>query len=157
MPAVCQASRPGRLVAALLAAVLVLATGAAGAQEAAPKKPVATQEIFSGDKTAAGQPILLPSGPVRLVATTYDIAPGVALPVHRHPFPRYAYVLAGTLTVTDEERGEKTTYKPGDVIVEMVGRWHSGRNVGTDPVRLLVIDQVPDGTTGNTELRPGGQ
>ena len=46
------------------------------------------------------------------------------------------------------------TYHAGDMVVESVGRWHYGENVGTVPVRLLVIDQVPRGRA-TTVLRPG--
>ena len=88
---------------------------------------------------------MLPTGSVRMIASTYVIAAGAELPVHKHPFSRYAYVLAGRLTVTDAETGREFAYKEGDIVVELVDRWHSGRNAGTDAVRLLVIDQVPDG------------
>lgn len=120
--------------------------------DTAPAPPVVVREVFSGNTTAAGQPIVLPQKNARLVVSTYDIAPGARLPVHKHPAPRYAYVLAGTLTVTDAESGEAKTYSAGDVIVEMVDRWHYGANTGSEPVRLLVIDQT-EGTAPNTELR----
>jgi quercetin dioxygenase-like cupin family protein len=136
---------------ALIAIPLLLWSAAAAAQEAA-QKPIVTREILSTTRTAAGQPIVLPPGPVRLIVTQYDIAPGATLPVHKHPYQRYAYVLAGALTVTETDTGAKHDYKAGDVVVEMVERWHSGQNLGTEPVRLLVIDQVPDGMA-NTVLR----
>jgi quercetin dioxygenase-like cupin family protein len=74
------------------------------------------------------------------------------LPVHKHPGPRYAYVQAGNLRVTNVETGQSIDYKPGDFIVEMIGLWHQGANVGTDTVRLLVIDQV-EGNEPNTILK----
>jgi len=129
-----------------LAAVVLLFSTIAAVGDQIGTKPVVVSEILSTTATAAGQPIVLPGGPVRLVATTYEIAPGAALPVHKHPFQRYAYVLTGTLTVTETESGRTYPYKAGDFIVEMVDRWHSGQNVGSAPVRLLVIDQVPDGS-----------
>ncbi|TIU12036.1 MAG: cupin domain-containing protein, partial [Mesorhizobium sp.] len=82
----------------------------------------------------------------------FGIAPGATLPVHKHPFPRYAYVEAGTLQVTNVETGKSNTYKSGDFIIEMIGQWHQATNVGADPVKLLVIDQVEEGTK-NTVLR----
>ena len=136
---------------ALIATILLVsATAAAGDQ--AGLKPIVTSEIVSTTVTAAGQPIVLPTGAVRLIATRYEIAPGAALPVHKHPYPRYAYVLAGNLKVTEADTGASQAYKAGDVIVEMVDRWHSGQNTGSDPVSLVVIDQVPEGST-NTVLR----
>lgn len=121
--------------------------------ETAQTPPVVVQQIFSSDKTAAGQPINLPPGDVTVSVSTYTIAPGAKLPVHEHPFPRYAYVLAGTIAVTDAETGKTTTYRPGEVIIEMIGRWHSGENVGPDPVELLVFDQAPKGAQ-TTILKP---
>jgi quercetin dioxygenase-like cupin family protein len=102
--------------------------------------------------TADGKPILLPQKDAQVVASIFDIPPGASLPVHKHPFPRYGYVLAGTLQVTKAETGEKFTYKTGDFIVEMIGEWHQGANTGTEPVKLLVIDQVEKGAK-NTIIR----
>lgn len=84
--------------------------------------------------------------------SAYQIAPGATLPVHKHPFPRYAYVEAGTLKVTNVETGSSNTYKTGDFIVEMIGQWHQATNIGSDPVKLLVIDQVEQGAK-NTILK----
>ncbi|RUW30320.1 cupin domain-containing protein, partial [Mesorhizobium sp. M1E.F.Ca.ET.041.01.1.1] len=84
--------------------------------------------------------------------SAYQIAPGATLPVHKHPFPRYAYVEAGTLKVTNVETGASNTYKTGDFIVEMIGQWHQATNIGADPVKLLVIDQVEQGAK-NTILQ----
>lgn len=127
-----------------------LAVAAAIAEEPAAK----VTTLFSGTTTAAGQPILLPSGPVKIIVSEYEIAPGAVLPVHRHPYQRYAYVQAGTLRVTNAETGASMVYHAGDVIVEMVDLWHSGANIGQDPVRLLVIDQMPPDKS-NTILKDG--
>jgi quercetin dioxygenase-like cupin family protein len=102
--------------------------------------------------TATGQPIALPQKDAQVIVSMFDIPPGAALPVHQHPFPRYGYVLAGTLQVTRIETGEVQTYKTGDFIVEMIGQWHQGANPGPDAVKLLVIDQVEEGAQ-NTILR----
>lgn len=114
--------------------------------------PVVVTPLTSRTETASGQPITLPQKNVQVLVSTYDIAAGATLPVHKHPFPRYAYVQAGTLQVTNVETGKSNTYKTGDFIVEMIGQWHQATNVGTDPVKLLVIDQVEQGTK-NTVLR----
>ena len=71
--------------------------------------------------------------------------------MHEHPYPRYAYVLSGTLEIT--VLGGKTyRYKAGDFIAEVIRQWHTGRNIGDTPVRLLVIDQVVPGHS-NTVFR----
>ena len=82
---------------------------------------------------------------VEVAASIFDIAPGATLPVHKHPFPRYGYVLAGTLKVTNVDTGKSDMFKAGDFIVEMIDQWHQGSNIGADPVKLLVIDQIEAG------------
>jgi quercetin dioxygenase-like cupin family protein len=114
--------------------------------------PVVVLPLATKSETASGQPITLPQKNVEVLVSSYQIAPGAVLPVHKHPFPRYAYVEAGTLQVTNVESGKSTTYKTGDFIVEMIGQWHQATNIGTDPVKLLVIDQV-EGDAKNTVLR----
>jgi quercetin dioxygenase-like cupin family protein len=127
----------------VLPALLLLASSVALGENANPG-PVVSSQIQSTAVTAARQPIVLPQGPVRLIVTRIEIAPGATLPVHKHPCQRYAYVLSGNLTVTEADTGARTDYKPGEVVVEMVDRWHSGKSTGTDPVRLIVFDQVPE-------------
>ena len=137
-----------RLMAVALIATLV-ASAPSGGQEAEATGKVRAKRIFSGTTTNSGQPIRLPQGDVEVVAWMYDIPPGSKLPVHKHPSQRYAYVLQGTLQVTDVATGRRFEYKPGDFIVEMVDGWHYGANNGRQAVRLLVIDQVPPGQTNS--------
>jgi quercetin dioxygenase-like cupin family protein len=62
------------------------------------------------------------------------------------------YVLSGTITVYNEETKLSQTFKPGDVIVESVAKWHSGTNPGPEPLKLLVIDEAPAGAQ-TTEVK----
>lgn len=117
-----------------------------------PGSPVLVTPVTKTTVTADGKPIVLPQKDAQVVVSIYDIAAGASLPMHKHPYPRYAYVLAGTLQVTKADTGETFTYKPGDFIVEVIDEWHQGANIGADPVKLLVIDQVEDGAQ-NTILR----
>jgi quercetin dioxygenase-like cupin family protein len=114
--------------------------------------PVVVTPLASKTTTASGQPITLPQKNVEVQVSAYQIAPGTTLPVHKHPFPRYAYVEQGTLKVTNVETGVANTYKTGDFIIEMIGQWHQATNIGADPVKLLVIDQVEQGAK-NTILK----
>lgn len=108
-------------------------------------KPVIVRPVMSATTTSSGQPIVLPQKDAQVVVSTYEIAPGAVLPVHKHPFPRYAYVQAGSLRVTNNDTGKSEDFKPGDFIVEAVGQWHFGTNTGKDAVKLLVIDMVEKG------------
>jgi quercetin dioxygenase-like cupin family protein len=126
----------------MAAGAMMIAATTLHAEEA---RPVIVKQLLSTDITAGGRPITLPSKDAQLTVSTYEIAPGATLPEHKHPFSRYAYVLAGTLRVTNTETGKSEAYNPGDFITEIVGQWHQGTNIGTDTVKLLVIDQVEKG------------
>ncbi|MBA1139371.1 cupin domain-containing protein [Mesorhizobium neociceri] len=138
------------LASTLLFAVALSANPAAALDSSSP--PVVVTPLADRTQTASGQPIMLPQKNVQVLVSTYDIAVGATLPVHKHPFARYAYVEAGTLKVTNVETGNSNTYKTGDFIVEMIGQWHQATNVGDGPVKLLVIDQVEQGAK-NTILQ----
>lgn len=138
------------LASALLLAAALSSTAARALDSSG--TPVVVTPLASRTTTASGQPIALPQKNVEVQVSAYEIAPGATLPVHKHPFPRYAYVEAGTLKVTNVETGNSNTYKTGDFIVEMIGQWHQATNIGTDAVKLLVIDQVEQGVK-NTILK----
>ena len=121
----------------------MLAGALCAAADDVPQVKVTT--IFSSMTTAIGQPIVLPKANAEVHVTVYEIPVGARLAVHKHPFPRYAYVLAGKLRVTEEDNGRTFDYIAGDFLIEMVDTWHFGTNIGTEPVRLLVIDQVEAG------------
>ena len=122
------------------ALVVVLAVFPAHAQD----QPTATV-VQTLETTNAGQPILLPQGPVQVVVSRVVIPRGASLPVHKHLYPRYAHVVSGRLRVDDTDSGASREFKPGDFIVEALDRWHSSTALGEEPVELLVIDQVKPG------------
>ena len=132
-----------------IAAILSLGVSMAYAESG---KPVIVTPVLTTDMTASGQPIVLPSKGVQLIVSTYEIAPGAALPAHRHPFPRFGYMLAGSLRVTNLETGKSDDYKAGDFIPEAIGQWHQASNIGDGPAKLLVIDQVEKGQL-NVEVK----
>ena len=63
----------------------------------------------------------------------------------------YAYILDGDLTVTYES-GEVKDYHPGDALMEAVGTAHNGRNNGTVPVRVLVVNMGAEGVANTVKL-----
>ena len=125
----------------LTTSVLALLGSASWAADA-PK--VAVTPVLTTTTTASGQPITVPAHP-QVIVSTYDIPVGASLPFHKHPFQRYAYVMAGDLTVMNRDTNETYRHKTGDFIVEVLDQWHMGRNEGKTPVKLLVIDQVEPG------------
>src|SRR6266513_2804731 len=98
-------------------AVLLFAVRGVAAQEI---PQVKVTPIMSAMTTAIGQPIALPKGNVEVRVAMYDIAVGARLAVHKHPFHRYAYVLAGRLRVSDKDNVRTFEYAAGDFLIEMV-------------------------------------
>jgi quercetin dioxygenase-like cupin family protein len=131
----------------LLTALALLLTASAHAADA----PV-TALIATTSTTITGQPIVVPANPeVRVNTVTF--APGARLPVHKHLYPHYVYVLEGTLSVTNVDSGKSFDVKAGTFFAEMIDTWHYGENKTAVPLKLLVIDQVPAGTKSNTIVR----
>ena len=66
------------------------------------------------------------------------IPPGAQLPLHTHPVINAGVLLSGELTVFTEDN--KTLHlKAGDSIVEVVNKWHYGKNEGDKTAELFVF------------------
>jgi quercetin dioxygenase-like cupin family protein len=124
----------------MAAALLMLATPLSAKAEAVKITPLLSTAV-----TSSGQPIVLPQGNIQLITSIYEIAPGAKLPEHEHNSQRYGYLLSGRLRISNTETGKSEEYKPGDFIVESRGQWHKAENIGGEPIKLLVIDQVEPG------------
>lgn len=135
-----------------LATAIVLTVGPAAALAQSPPAPVSTP-IGAFDATVSGQPIVLPQGAAHLTVSQTDLAAGGLIPPHKHPWPRYNYVLAGAVRVTNLDTGAVQDFKAGQVIVEAVGQWHKGEALG-GPVRLLAFDQTPPGESNMVRMAP---
>lgn len=142
--------KPTYLIVAAFLAVAPAPAAPAVAQQ--PSTDVVVTPILSTTETVSGQPIVLPQGDVEVVSAMYEVQPGATLPAHKHPYPRYGYMLSGNLSVTNLETGRTIDFEPGDFIVEATDQWHSARSTGSEPVKLLVIDLVEQ-DQGNVVLR----
>ena len=60
------------------------------------------------------------------------------LPMHKHDLVNIAYVKKGTLTVITDEHKEITLHE-GEVLPELIGKYHYGKNTGNVPVELVVF------------------
>ncbi|MEI7671269.1 MAG: cupin domain-containing protein [Deltaproteobacteria bacterium] len=95
-----------------------------------------------------GQKLAYPcTGNPEVTALTVEIPPGGNTGWHNHPFPVYAFVLSGVLTV-EVEPGNSYQIKEGDVIFEVVNTAHLGKNLGKEPVKLVVfytgVEETPN-------------
>jgi len=130
------------------AAAIVIAASA----HAADTPKISVQPIARTGTTITGERIEVPPNP-DVVASIATFPPGAELPIHKHPYPHYVYVLEGNLTVFNVDTGKSFEAKQGQFIVETNANRHYGRNEGGVPVKLLVIDQLPAGVTSNMTLK----
>ncbi len=112
---------------------------------AAPAAGPVSTPVSSTATTWSGQPYSVPQGPLQVVVQTVEMPAGGGLGVHKHPWPRFAYVQQGTLRVTNDDAHVTRDFKTGEFVVEAIGQWHHAEVVGEQPVKLLVIDQLPPG------------
>ena len=80
-------------------------------------------------------------------ATVLKIVIGVneKLPMHKHDLVNIAYVKKGTLTVITDDNKEITLHE-GEVLPELVGKYHYGKNTGNEPIELIVFYLGQKGT-----------
>ena len=70
---------------------------------------------------------------------------GEELPMHKHDLVNIAYVKKGTLTVITDDNKEITLHE-GEVLPELVGKYHYGKNTGKETVELIVFYLGQKGT-----------
>ena len=123
----------------------MIETAAAVLLAAAPGPAAGPQASVLADSatTVAGQPLIVPAGPLKVVATRTALPAGSAIGTHMHLWARYVYVEKGELRLTLADSGATRTFRSGEMIVEPIGKWHSGTIVA-DTV-LVAVEQVPPG------------
>jgi len=119
----------------LLIMVLVQTTVSVWAEP----QDVTVTAVMKGSTTISGQKIEYPkTDKAEMASVLVDIQPGRENGRHMHSVPTYVHVLEGTLTVEFED-GSRQTFKAGSGFLEVVNTWHSAKNLGEVPVRLLVV------------------
>jgi quercetin dioxygenase-like cupin family protein len=58
--------------------------------------------------------------------------------MHTHPVINAGVLISGALTVITE-KNETLRLKAGDPIIEVVDKWHYGKNEGTEPADIIVF------------------
>lgn len=88
---------------------------------------------------AAGQPLAYPvTDQPQVTAIMVEIPPGAETGWHKHPFPCFAYILSGALTV-EMEGGKVHELSAGQALAESVNVMHNGKNTGAEPVKLVMF------------------
>lgn len=85
-----------------------------------------------------GNPIVYPEGQAEITGLLVEIAPGAETGWHEHPVSSFGMMLEGVLEVTLKS-GEIKHLQSGDALAEVVDTLHNGRNVGTQPVKIVVF------------------
>lgn len=79
-----------------------------------------------------------PKGRPEITILKITVPPETELPLHKHPVINAGVLLTGELTVVTEDN--KTLHlKAGDSIVEVVDKWHYGKNEGDIAAEIIVF------------------
>jgi quercetin dioxygenase-like cupin family protein len=114
---------------------MLLSSNVGAANVDAVKVDVLSKTSYSWDGTALPN---YPKGRPEITILRIKIPPGVKLPMHEHPVINAGVLLNGELTVMT--KGGKTLHlKAGDSIVEVVNKWHYGKNDGNTPAEIIVF------------------
>ncbi len=79
-----------------------------------------------------------PKGSPEVTILRIKIPPGALLQLHKHTVINAGVLLSGELTVVTED-GKTLNLKAGDPIVEVVNKWHYGKNGGDKTAEILVF------------------
>ena len=90
------------------------------------------------------------NGKYKLRATEVTFAPGGFLGVHHHVGPGIRDVLSGEVTFT--EGGRATIYRAGDYFFETGNLAHTAENKGSEPLRILFLEILPNEWTAPTVI-----
>jgi quercetin dioxygenase-like cupin family protein len=126
-------------------ALMALVCTLAAQPEPPTTPPSGTNVIARSATTITGEAVEMPRPAFEVVITAVELPAGGVLPPHKHPWPRYAYVERGRLRVSYEAAGIVREFGRGEAVIEAIDQWHQGEAVGTEPVRIIVIDHVPPG------------
>lgn len=137
-----------RLVPALTCALLL-----AACSTAAPEAPAGPVTLLDKQQTTVlGQPLAYPTAtPAQVSSAIITLLPGQETGPHLHEAPLYAYVLSGTVTV-EYDGGVVKEFPAGTALMEAQNTRHNGRNLGSDTVRILVVNMGAEGVANTVKL-----
>ncbi|CAK0765578.1 Cupin_2 domain-containing protein [Gammaproteobacteria bacterium] len=94
--------------------------------------------LLKTTSTWNGQLIVYPAGQAEITGLLVEIMPGSETGWHEHSVPSFGMVLEGTLEVRLKS-GEVKRLQSGDALAEVIDTLHNGRNVGQQPVKIVVF------------------
>lgn len=94
--------------------------------------------VLKTSKSWDGALLQYPSGQAEISGVKIEIAPGAETGWHLHAVPSFGVVLQGELEIS-LNNGKKHRVKAGDALAEVINTAHSGKNIGTETVQLLIF------------------
>lgn len=95
--------------------------------------------ILKTDTTSLGQRLIIPDTQnFEATISKIIIPPGKSTGWHKHPFPVFAVVLKGTLTV-ETENGKTLLFKENTSFSEVLNTFHCGSNNGNEDLVLIAF------------------
>ena len=94
--------------------------------------------VLKTQDTWYGQEIVYPEGKAEMTGVVVEMAPGAETGWHMHPVPSVGYVMEGELEV-HFKNGDIKQLSAGESAAEAVNVYHNGRNIGDEPVKLLIF------------------
>ncbi|HET7598268.1 MAG TPA: cupin domain-containing protein [Burkholderiales bacterium] len=120
-------------------AAFALAFGVALEAQALEETPaVKVTPLVKSTTSWNGKRVAYPRGEAEITGMVIEIAPGAETGWHAHPVPSFGMVLQGTLEVSLKD-GRRKRIGAGEGLIEVVDTLHNGRNVGTEPVKIVVF------------------
>lgn len=101
-----------------------------------------------------GALLTYPQGQAEITGVRIEIAPGGETGWHLHAVPSFGVVLQGQLEIK-LKNGKNNVVKAGGALAEVVNTVHSGKNIGTEPVLLLIFYAGAVGQPNSTPFTEG--
>lgn len=121
--------------------MLTWPVGRAGPQRS---EEVRVETLFR-EAMAGREHARVPDGGIETVISRVRLPSRAILHADDRRYPRYAYVLSGSVVLTDIETGASRIVNAGSVVPKAPDRSHEVRNPQAQPAELLVIDLIPRG------------
>lgn len=97
------------------------------------------RSVLTQSKTITEQPIRYPRTESPEVSSVLvKIAPGGQSGRHQHPVSPHIYVIEGEVTI-EFDNGKQEKFTAGHAFMEAVDTWHNAKNLGSKPVKMLVV------------------
>jgi quercetin dioxygenase-like cupin family protein len=113
--------------------IILLASGCAHIKE------TKTEVLSKGSASWDGSVLqAYPAGKPEITILKITIPPGTQLPMHKHPVINAGFLVSGELIVITEDN-RKLHLKAGDSLIEIVDKWHYGKNEGASPAVIIVF------------------